>query len=301
MRVAVVGATGLIGRARVRGAGGARRRGRRALAPAAPRASPGSRTCAGTPPRARRRAAALDGADALVNLAGAPLAGRALDARPASARSARAASLTTRALVDALAGDGRPRVLVNASGIDYYGPRGEETVDETAGAGSGFLAETCVAWEREAARAADHGVRVVMVRSAVVLSDEDGALPCHGPARAALRGRPDRRRPPVAAVDPPRRRGGPHPASRSTAPDLAGPLNATSPEPSRQGEFVKALGHALGRPAVVPTPAVALRLALGEMATLVLDGQRAVPRAALAAGYRFRHPDLDGALRAIYG
>ena len=83
--------------------------------------------------------------------------------------------------------------------------------------------------------------------------------------------------------------------------DVAGPLNATSPEPSRQGEFVKALGHALRRPAVVPTPAVALRLALGEMATLVLDGQRAVPRAALAAGYAFRYPDLDGALRAIYG
>jgi uncharacterized protein (TIGR01777 family) len=298
MRVSVVGATGLIGRhacealaARGDEVVAVSRRGDSGMAGVADvRWDPAE----GPPP-----AAALDGADALVNLAGAPLAGRRWStARKREIRESRV--LTTRALVDALAGEGRPRVLVNASGIDYYGPRGEETVDETAGAGTGFLAETCVAWEREAARAADHGVRVVMMRSAVVLSHEGGALPTMARPVRLFAGGPiggGRQRLPwihlddevgliLFALD---------------RPDLAGPLNATSPEPPRQGEFVKALGRALGRPALVPTPAVALRLALGEMATLVLDGQRAVPRAALAAGYGFRHPDLDGALRAIYG
>ena len=298
MRVTVVGATGLIGRhvcealvARGDDVVAVSRRGGSGIAGAEDvRWDPAD----GPPP-----AAALDGADAVVNLAGAPLAGRRWStARKREIRESRV--LTTRAVVDALAAEGRTRVLVNASGIDYYGPRGEETIDETVGAGTGFLAETCVAWEREAARAADHGVRVVMIRSAVVLSDEGGALPTMArPVRLLA--------------------GGPIGGGRQWLPwihlddevglilfaldraDVAGPLNATSPEPPRQGEFVKALGHALRRPAVVPTPAVALRLALGEMATLVLDGQRAVPRAALAAGYVFRYPDLDGALRAIYG
>jgi uncharacterized protein (TIGR01777 family) len=298
MRVIVVGATGLIGRhvcaalvARGDAAVAVSRRGGADIAgvedvrwDAAEGPPPGD---------------LLDGADAVVNLAGAPLAGRRWSAgRKREIRASRV--LTTRALVDALAGEGRPRVLVNASGIDYYGPRGEETIDETAGPGSGFLAETCVAWEREAARAAEHGVRVVMMRSAVVLSAEAGALPTMArPVRLFA--------------------GGPIGGGRQWLPwihlddevglillaldreDLAGPLNATSPRPPRQREFVRALGRALGRPAAVPTPAVALRVALGEMATLVLDGQRAVPRVALAAGYEFHHPELEGALRAIYG
>lgn len=298
MRVVVVGATGLIGRhvcaalvARGDAAVAVSRRGSPGVAGAEDiRWDP-----AGGPPPGD----VLDGADAVVNLAGAPIGGRRWStARKREIRESRV--LTTRAVVDALAAEGRPRVLVNASGIDYYGPRGEETVDETDGPGSGFLAETCVAWEREAARAADHGVRVAMMRSAVVLSAEGGALPTM--AR------------PVKLLA-----GGPIGGGRQWLPwihlddevglilfaldrqAVAGPLNATSPEPPRQREFVKALGRALGRPAVVPTPAVALRVALGEMATLVLDGQRAVPRAALAAGYRFRYPDLDGALGAIYG
>jgi uncharacterized protein len=297
MRVVVVGATGLIGRhvcealvARGDAAVAVSRRGGLGIA--------GAQDVRWDPAEGPPPTTVLDGADAVVNLAGAPLAGRRWStARKREIRESRV--LTTRALVDALAAEGAPRILVNASGIDYYGPRGEETIDETEGPGSGFLAETCVAWEREAARAADHGVRVVMMRSAVVLSAEGGALPTMArPVRLFA--------------------GGPIGGGRQWLPwihlddevglilfaldrsELAGPVNATSPEPPRQGEFVKALGHALGRPALVPTPAVALRLALGEMATLVLDGQRAVPRAALAAGYDFRHPDLDGALRAIY-
>jgi uncharacterized protein (TIGR01777 family) len=298
MRVIVVGATGLIGRhvcealvARGDATVAVSRRGGSGIA--------GVEDVRWDPAEGPPPGEVLDGADAVVNLAGAPLASRRWStARKREIRESRV--LTTRALVDALAAEGRPRVLVNASGIDYYGPRGEETIDETAGAGFGFLAETCVAWEREAARAADHDVRVVMMRSAVVLSAEGGALPTMArPVRLLA--------------------GGPIGGGRQWLPwihlddevglillaldrgDLAGPLNATSPEPPRQGEFVKALGRALGRPARVPTPAVALRVALGEMATLVLDGQRAVPRAALAAGYEFRYPELDGALRAIYG
>ena len=298
MRVVVVGASGLIGRhvcealvARGDAAVAVSRRGGSGIA--------GAEDVRWDPAEGPPPGDALDGADAVVNLAGAPLADRRWStARKREIRESRV--LTTRAVVDALAAEGRPRVLVNASGIDYYGPRGEETIDETEGPGSGFLAETCVAWEREAARAADHGVRVVMMRSAVVLSAEGGALPAMArPVRLYA--------------------GGPIGGGRQWLPwihlddevglillaldraDLSGPLNATSPAPPRQGEFVEALGRALGRPAHLPTPAVALRLALGEMATLVLDGQRAVPRAALAAGYDFRYPDLDGALRAIYG
>lgn len=298
MRVVVVGATGLIGRhvcealvGRGDAAVAVSRRGASGIA--------GVEDARWDPAEGPPPARVLDGADAVVNLAGAPIARWPWSAR--RKREIRASRvLTTRAIVDALAAEGRPRVLVNASGIDYYGPRGDETVDETAGPGSGFLAETAAAWEREAVRAEDHGVRVVRMRSATVLTAEGGALP------------PMAR--PVKLLA-----GGPIGGGRQWLPwihlddevglillaldrgDLAGPLNATSPEPPRQREFVKALGRALGRPAVVPTPAVALRVALGEMATLVLDGQRAVPRAALAAGYQFRHPELEGALRAIYG
>jgi uncharacterized protein (TIGR01777 family) len=298
MRVVVVGATGLIGRhvcealvARGDTAVAVSRRGASGIAGVAEaRWDPAE----GPPP-----AGALEGADAVVNLAGAPIAGLRWTARRKRAiRESRV--LTTRAIVDALGPEGRPRVLVNASGIDYYGPRGEETVDESAGPGSGFLAQTCVAWEREAARAAGHGVRVVTMRSGIVLTAEGGALPAMArPVRLLV--------------------GGPIGGGRQWLPwihvddevglfllaldrgDLAGPLNATSPEPARQRDVVKALGRVLGRPTVVPTPAVALRLAMGEMATLLLDGPRAVPRAALAAGYEFRHPELEGALRAIYG
>lgn len=246
----------------------------------------------GPPPRA-----ALEGGDAVVNLAGAPLGARRWTAaRKREVRESR--TLTTRLIVDALAPEGSPRVLVNGSGVGYYGPT-EETVDESSPPGTDFLAATCVAWEREAERAEEHGVRVVRARSGVVLAREGGALP-----RLAL---------PVRLFA-----GGPIGGGRQWFPwihlddevgllmlalddaSLRGPMNLTAPEPARQRDVVRALGRALGRPAILPAPAVLLRLAMGEMATLALDGQRAVPAVALAADYTFRHIDIEEALAAIY-
>jgi hypothetical protein len=241
-------------------------------------------------------AAAFAGADAVVNLAGAPIGGKRWTAgRKREVRESR--TITTRLIVDALAAPGAPRVLVNGSAVGYYGPT-DETVDESAPPGADFLAVTCVAWEREAARAREHGARVVVIRSGLILAAEGGILP-----QVAR---------PVKLFA-----GGPIGGGRQWMPwihiddeigllllaldrdDVSGPLNGSAPEPVRQRDFVKALGRVLGRPTVVPTPAVALRLALGEMATLALDGQRAVPAAALAAGYTFAHTDVEAALRAI--
>lgn len=239
---------------------------------------------------------ALGGVDAVVNLAGAPIGGkRWSDARKREILESR--TVTTRLLVDALAADDAPRALVNGSAVGWYGPT-EDEVDETAPAGRDFLAETAVAWEAEARRAEAHGVRVVLVRTGIVLERDGGALP-----QMAL---------PVRFFV-----GGPLAGGRHWLPwihladevgiilwaldgDVAGPVNATAPDPARQRDFVRALGRALDRPAFLPTPAFPLRLAMGEMATLALEGQRAVPAAALAGGYAFRHPDLDEALAAIY-
>lgn len=296
MKVAVVGASGLIGRALSRALvarGDAvvalSRRGAAGIEGALDmRWDP----AAGGPPED-----ALRGADAVVNLAGAPIGGRRWTAaRKREIRESR--TLTTRLLVDALAGPGSPRILVNASAVGYYGPT-EDEVDESAPAGSDFLAETAVAWEREADRAEGHGVRVVRVRSGIVLDRDAGALPqmarpvrffAGGPIGGGRQWLPwihldDEVGILLLALD---------------EPGVSGPVNATAPEPVRQRTFVGALARALDRPAVLPTPAVALRLALGEMSTLALDGQRAVPAAARAAGYDFRYPDIDGALGAIY-
>lgn len=242
-------------------------------------------------------AAVTEGVDAVVNLAGAPIGGKRWTAeRKREVRESR--TIPTRLLVDALAAEGAPRVLVNGSAVGFYGPTDEE-VDESSPPGADFLADTCVAWEREALRARDHGVRVVLLRTGIVLAADGGALP-----QMAL---------PVKLFA-----GGPIGGGRQWVPwihiddevglilralddaEVSGPLNATAPEPVRQRELVRAIAAALGRPAILPTPAVALRLAMGEMATLALDGQRAVPRAALARGHAFAHTDVAEALRDIY-
>ncbi len=236
--------------------------------------------------------------DAVVNLAGAPIGAKRWSAgRKRLIRESRV--LTTRAVVEALAGEGAPRVLVNGSGTDVYAI-GDEPVDESSPPGQGFLADTAVAWEREAMRAAEHGVRVVVIRSGLVLAREADAL-----VRMAR---------PVRFFA-----GGPLGGGRQwyswihiddeiglilhalDHPGIRGPVNAVSPKPRRQRDFVGVLAAALHRPAVAPAPAVAVRLAVGEMATLALDGRPVVPRVALDTGYAFRFPDLEGALGEIYG
>ena len=238
---------------------------------------------------------ALAGRDAVVHLAGERVDQRWSAKAREAIRTSREAG--TRNLVDGLRNaDPRPAALVSASAVGYYGPRGGEPVDEATPAGADFLAEVCVAWEREAQRAEELGVRVVRVRTGVVLDRRGGAL---GrmllPFRAGVGG-------PVA--------GGRQYLPWIHAGDLAGiylaaidgpawsgPVNATAPQPVTNRDFARALGRALRRPAVLPVPGAALRLLYGDMAQIVTTGQRALPQRALELGYRFAHADLDEALR----
>ena len=242
-------------------------------------------------------AGAVGASDALVNLAGDPIAaGRWTAARKAGIRDSRTA--TTRMLVEAARSAARrPAVLVNASAVGYYGPRGDESVDETAPAGTDFLAGVCEAWEREAVAAEALGVRVVRLRLGIVLASDGGALArMLPPFRAFLGGpigtgrqwmswiqRDDVIGLVVAALEDQRYRG---------------PINATAPHPVENRDFARALARTLGRPSWLPVPAPVLRLALGELADMLLTGQRVVPRAAEALGYRWQHADLASALAA---
>jgi len=296
MKVVVVGSNGLIGRALGR-ALVARGDSVIALSRRGSSGIDGALDMRWDPAEGPPPPAALDGGDAVVNLAGVPIGGRRWTAdRKRDIRESR--TLSTRHLVDAMTGDGAPRVLVNGSAVGYYGPT-EETVDETAPPGSDFLADTCVAWEREAERAAGHGVRVVLVRTGIVLARDGGALSQMAMAAKLFAGGPiggGRHWIPWIHIDD-------EVGLLTLALDreaLSGPMNGTAPEPARQRDFVRALGKALGRPAALPIPAFPLRIAMGEMATLALDGQRAVPAVALAAGYEFIHPELEAALRAVY-
>ena len=242
----------------------------------------------------------MDAADAVVHLAGAGIGDKRWteDYKRTILRS-RVDGTTTIASAIARATD-PPNVLLSASAVGYYGAHGDEVVTEETPAGAGFLAEVCVAWEREAAAAEELGMRVVRLRTGVVLDRGGGAL---------------------ARMLPPFRlgAGGPVAGGRQYLPwihadDLVGPYlralddpawsgayNAAAPEPVTNAEFSKALGRALHRPAVAPVPALALKLLYGDMAEIVTEGQRAVPRRALELGYAFRHPDLDEALRDAVG
>src|SRR5205823_2092849 len=193
-------------------------------------------------------------------------------------------------LVDAAAAAGpRPRILVNASAVGYYGPRDDEALDESAGPGAGFLADVCRAWEEEARRAEDLGLRVVRLRLGVVLAADGGALARMLPPFRAFVGGPigsgrqwmswihrdDVTGLVVAAL---------------TNDGYRGPVNATAPQPVTNREFARALGGTLARPVWLPTPAFALRLALGEMVEVLLTRQRVLPDVASAWPSRQRSP-----------
>jgi uncharacterized protein len=240
-------------------------------------------------------AQALAGRDAVVHLAGEDIQQRWNDEALERIRSSR--ELGTRNLVEGLrAADPRPGALISASGANYYGDRRDE-VDEDAPPGDDVLAEICVTWEREAERAEELGVRVVRLRTGVVLDRHGGALKkMLLPFRLGVGG-------PVA--------GGDQPMSWIHVDDVigmylaaidderwSGPVNATGPTPATNRELSKALGRALRRPAIVPVPGFAVRLLYGGMAMLVTGGQRALPRRATELGYRYRHTDLDEALRS---
>jgi len=296
MRVAVTGATGLIGTRIVR-ALQARGDEVTVLSRDALRAREALGDVdahAWTPLDGPAPAAALNGRDGVIHLAGEPVAQRWSDAARRRIRDTR--EIGTRNLVAGLrAAQPRPRTLVSASGVDYYGP-GDEPVTEDSPPADDFLARLCVAWEREAQAATELGVRVVNVRTAVVLDAGGGALGKMLPFfRLGIGG-------PVA--------GGRQYLPWIHADDIvglylaalddeswSGPVNAAAPDPPTNREFSRALGRALHRPAFAPIPGLAVRLLYGDMAEIVTTGKRVIPARAQEHGYRFRHTDLDEALR----
>jgi uncharacterized protein len=237
-------------------------------------------------------AEALAGRDAVVHLAGEDIAQRWNDESLKRIKDSR--EIGTRNLVAGIkAADPRPKALISASAVGYYGHRSER-IDEDAPPGNDVLADICKAWEQAAERAP---VRVARVRTGVVLDRHGGALQkMLLPFRLGVGGPVAGGRQPIpwihvddvvgiylAAIDDER---------------WSGPFNATAPEPVSNREFSKALGRALHRPAIAPVPGFAIRALYGGMAKLVIEGQNAVPRRASELGYRFRHPDLDEALRS---
>jgi uncharacterized protein len=244
--------------------------------------------------------AAMPETDAIVNLAGESIAsGRWTAARKAEIRSSRVEA--TRALVDATAAASpRPKVLVNASAIGYYGAHGDEPLDETAAPGADFLARVCAEWEAEARRAEVLGLRVVLLRLGVVLAPDGGALSAMLlPFRAGLGGAIGGGRQWMSWVHRDDVVGLLREAVGNA--EYAGPVNATSPNPVTNRDFTRALGRALHRPTVLPVPGIALRLLLGEMATMLLTGQRVLPKAAERLGYAWQQPELPAALERCVG
>ncbi|HAH05312.1 MAG TPA: TIGR01777 family protein, partial [Elusimicrobia bacterium] len=255
---------------------------------------PGVQPVDWAPPAPGPWEAALDGADAVINLAGEPVAGgRWTEARKLCILQSRV--LATGALVAAAAKAARrPKALLNGSAVGYYGDIPEGDADENRPPGADFLAKVCVCWEEAAAKAENLGLRVVRLRTGHVLGRDGGML---------------------AKMMPPFQLfiGGPLGSGRQWLPwihrhdeveailfclenEISGPVNLCAPAPERMRAFCRELGKVLHRPSWAPAPAFALRLLLGEMAELVLGGQRAVPAKLTAAGFRFRYPLLSEAL-----
>lgn len=244
---------------------------------------------------------AVDGADAVVNLAGESLGDRRwTPQRKAQLRDSRI--LATRSVATAIQLSAQPaRVLVNSSAVGYYGAAGAEPKTEAAPAGTDFVAHMAEDWEAEARKAESVGTRVVRLRTGVVLEKVGGALPqMVRPFRFFV--------------------GGPLGSGRQylswihrldaiemirwiiDTPAVTGAVNATTPHPVTNREFARAIARAVRRPGLLPVPAFALRILFGEMADpLLLTGQRVVPAVAQAHGYHFRYPEIDIALRGIYG
>ncbi len=293
--IAVSGATGLVGRALCAYLEVGGHRVRRITR------SPGPGDIGWNPGRGELDAAALEGVDAVVHLAGESIASlRWTAAKKRAILDSRV--LGTRLLAEAIPKlASPPRTFVSASAVGYYGDRGDERVNEESTPGEGFLADVCRAWEAECAPLERAGLRVVRMRIGAVLAARGGALAAQLPLfRLGLGG-------PVG--------GGEQFISwialddlvyaiafALAEPGLSGAVNATAPTPVSNRAFARTLGHVLGRPAVLPQPAFALRLGLGEMASeLLLSGAYVAPDTLKAAGFTFGLPDLESALRLEIG
>ncbi len=236
--------------------------------------------------------------DVIVNLAGEPIAGKRWT-EIQKQKIIQSRLQATQAVVEALAQSSpKPKVLINASAIGFYGPRGDEILDESAGRGEGFLAKTCGLWENEARKAEKFGARVVLLRIGIVLGKGGGAL---------------------AKMLPPFRFfiGGPLGSGRqwmswihiedlvrlmeyvALEEGFRGPVNATAPNPVTMKEFARALGLALHRPAFMPVPGFALKILLGEMSEMLLTGQKVLPRKAQVSGFSFNFNKLHDSLKNL--
>jgi uncharacterized protein (TIGR01777 family) len=278
MNIAITGASGFVGRAlaeRLRKAG-------HSIQPVSTRATP-------TPE-------ALAGCDAVVHLAGEPVAQRWTDNARDKIRSSRVEG--TRALVNAMRAR-PPQVLISASAVGYYGSRDDQILTEATPPADDFLGQIATAWEHEAQAAESLGVRVARLRIGVVLGPGGGALAqMVTPFRLGVGGRIGNGRQWMSWIH----------LDDLTAliafllkeSTVRGAFNAVSPHPVTNREFTQALARALHRPAIFPVPAFALRLMFGEMASVILASQRAIPDAATRAGFTFEYPDVFGALAEIF-
>lgn len=250
-----------------------------------------------TPGIVRDWDAALDGVDGVINLAGEPIAGKKWT--PSQRRRIENSRVdATHSLVQACTKvRQKPRFLINASAVGYYGPRGDEIITEETPPGADFLSLLCQEWEEEAKKAEEIGLRVVRLRTGIVLGPGGGALSKMAKPFKFFMGGPlgsgkqwmswiqleDLVRLFLTAIE---------------NPAVHGPVNATAPNPVQNKEFSRTLGEVIKRPSWAPVPAFALKLALGEMAQMLLTGQRVVPAAAEKLGFRFGYPHLREALEA---
>jgi uncharacterized protein len=245
-------------------------------------------------------AGVLDGADAVINLAGESLAAKRWS--PATkARFRESRILATRSLTAAIAAvPRRPAVFVSGSAVGYYGPSDSTPLTESDPAGRDFLAQLCVDWEQEARKAESTGIRVVLLRTGIVLERSGGALPeMMAPFRYFVGGRLGSGRQYMSWIH---RldwieivRWIVHTSS------IVGPVNATAPHPVTNRHMARSLGRAMKRPSFIPAPAFALRVIVGEFAESLVTGQRVLPDRVQKAGYHFRYPEIEQACRGIFG
>ncbi|GAA0657214.1 TIGR01777 family oxidoreductase [Kitasatospora atroaurantiaca] len=299
MRIAVTGSTGLIGSALVRSllADGhevvrlVRHRGKTGVQP------DGTIGVGWNPHMMQVDRAGLSGVEAVVHLAGAGIADRRwTEAHKREIRDSRV--LGTETIAGALAeAKEPPRVLVSGSAVGYYGQTGSRVIDEQAPAGDDFLARICIDWEDATRPAADAGIRVVNVRSGMVLSRAGGAggrlFPLFKLGLGGRLGSGEQYWSVISLADEVA-------ALRFLidTPELSGPFNLTGPEPVTNRELTAAMGRVLGRPTPFPVPEAVLKVVLGEMAVEVVGSHRVVPKRLLEAGFRFQHPDVDSAVRS---
>ncbi len=240
----------------------------------------------------------IDGADAVINLCGENIAkGRWTDPRKEALRDSRLEP--TAALVEAVAqAKNKPKIFINASAVGFYGARDEKPLDEQAQAGFGFLPDLCAEWEKEVEKISQFNVRLITLRTGIVLSKKGGALAKMIPPFQLFAGGPlgsgkqmmswihidDE----VSAI-----------IKCLEDSKISGPVNLTAPNPVSMKQFSSTLGKALKRPSIMPVPGIALKVLLGEMAEMLLTGQNVIPSKLQSAGFRFRFPTLEGALQNL--